>query len=47
MFLDFIRFDGTRNLNRTTEKEEFFGQSGLARIGVTDDAEGAAAFYFF
>lgn len=38
--------DLARLLNCAAEKEQFFGNGRLARIGVTDNGKGAAAFYF-
>jgi hypothetical protein len=42
----FPPFHGPRHLNRTPEQQEFFGEGGLARIGVRDDGEGAPFPYF-
>ena len=44
---DFVRLDGTGNMDSATEQEEFFGEGGFTCIGVGDDGEGATAFYFF
>ncbi|HSM75524.1 MAG TPA: hypothetical protein VK852_12840 [Desulfobacterales bacterium] len=33
--------DGAGQLDGAAEKEQFFGQGGLAGVGVADDAEGA------
>jgi hypothetical protein len=45
-FLYFIAFHRACHLNGTAEKQEFFCQSGFARIRMADDGKCAAAFYF-
>jgi hypothetical protein len=35
-----------RDLNRTTEPQQLFGQRSFTSIRVGDDGEGAAALYF-
>ncbi len=40
-FFDFVAFYGTGRLNSTAKKQEFFGEGGLARIGVRNNGEGA------
>ncbi len=41
MSIGFTRLDGSRQLNRVAEQQQFFGYGGLARIGVRDDRERA------
>jgi hypothetical protein len=41
------RLDRAGQLDRPTEKQQFFGQGCLAGVRVTNDAEGAPAIDFF
>jgi hypothetical protein len=43
----FARLDRSGHLNGSAEKQQFFRERGFARVGMTDDAECAAAFNFF
>jgi hypothetical protein len=36
------RFYGARHLDRSAKQQQFFGQRGLARVGVRDDRESSA-----
>jgi hypothetical protein len=45
-FFDFVTLDRPGFLNSPSEKEEFFRQGGLPRIGVGDDPKGPSSFYF-
>ena len=40
-------FDGPGNLDGASVEQEFFGQSGLAGIGMADDPEGSASVHLF
>jgi hypothetical protein len=40
------RLDGTGHLDRAREQQQLLGQRGFTRIGVGNDAEGAAALHF-
>jgi hypothetical protein len=39
--------DGTGQLNRAAEQQQFFRERGLTRIGVGDDRKGPTPFNFF
>ncbi len=41
------RLNRTRHFDGPAKEEEFFGQCGLARIRMADDAKGTAALDFF
>ena len=38
-FLDLVRFDSPRHMNRTSKKQQLFSQSGFTGIRVTNDGE--------
>ena len=46
-FFDLVRFHGTGDMDSTAEKKQLLGQSGLTRVRVRYDGEGASPFYFF
>ena len=45
-FFDFVRLDGSGHMDGATEKQQFFGQSGFAGIGVRNDGKRAPTVYF-
>ena len=42
---DLVRLDGPGHMNRTSEKQQLFGQSGLTGIRVTNDGERTSPSY--